>query len=108
MALVNPEIVEYGSEIIPYDEGCLSVPEVYAQVMRPRTVKVKAQTLNGETIEFECGGLLARCIQHEVDHLNGTVFVDRLTEEVKSLVRNELSALERRGKRFDYQRNIRL
>ena len=108
LALVNPEIVEFGSEICPYDEGCLSVPEVYAEVMRPRLIKVKAQDLSGNTLEFECGGLLARCIQHEVDHLNGLLFVDRLTEEVRSSVANELSALQRRGRKFNYQRDIKL
>ena len=101
-------IVEFGSEICPYDEGCLSVPEVYAEVMRPRLIKVKAQDLSGNTLEFECGGLLARCIQHEVDHLNGLLFVDRLTEEVRSSVATELSAVQRRGRKFNYQRDIKL
>ena len=108
MALVNPQIVEFGNEIVPYDEGCLSVPEVYAEVMRPRTVKVKAQDLSGNVLEFECGGLLARCIQHEVDHLDGMTFIDRLADEVKAQVAGELTALERRGKRFNYQRDIKL
>ncbi len=107
LALVNPEITEFGSEIEPYDEGCLSVPEIYAEVMRPRLIKVKAQDLSGQSIEFECGGLLARCIQHEVDHLDGYVFIDRLTDEVKATVADELAALERRGKRFNFQREIK-
>jgi peptide deformylase len=70
LALVNPEITAFSEDITPYDEGCLSVPNIYAQVMRPRSIKVKAQDLQGNTVEFECGGLLARCIQHETDHLN--------------------------------------
>ena len=107
LALVTPEITEFGSEIEPYDEGCLSVPEIYAEVMRPRLIKVKAQDLSGQSIEFECGGLLARCIQHEVDHLDGYVFIDRLTDEVKATVADELAALERRGKRFNFQREIK-
>ena len=108
MALVNPRIVEFGSEITPYDEGCLSVPEVYAEVMRPSVIKVEAQDLAGNKFEFECGGLLARCIQHEVDHLDGFVFVDRLSDEVRAEVSEELTALKRRGKKFKYQRDIKI
>lgn len=107
LALVNPEIIEFGSETEPYDEGCLSVPNLYAEVVRPRMIKVRAQDLTGATFEFECGGLLARCIQHEVDHLNGFVFVDRLSEEVKATVADELAAMVRRGKKFNFQREIK-
>ena len=108
VALVNPQIVEFNTEITPYDEGCLSVPEVYAEVMRPSVIKVRAQDLSGKEFEFECGGLLARCIQHEVDHLDGKVFVDRLTDEVKAQVKDELAALQRRSKRNNFRRDIGL
>ena len=107
LALVNPEIIEFGSETEPYDEGCLSVPELYAEVIRPRMIKVRAQDLTGQTFEFECGGLLARCIQHEVDHLDGFLFVDRLSDEVKPTVADELAAMQRRGKKFNFQRDIK-
>ena len=107
LALVNPEIIEFGGETEPYDEGCLSVPGLYAEVIRPRLIKVRAQDLTGESFEFECGGLLARCIQHEVDHLEGYLFVDRLSDEVKSSVSGELAAMERRGKKFNFQRDIK-
>ena len=93
LALVNPQIIEFGSETEPYDEGCLSVPELYAEVIRPRMIKVRAQDLTGQTFEFECGGLLARCIQHEVDHLDGFLFVDRLSDEVKPTVADELGII---------------
>lgn len=108
VVLVNPEIVEYNNEITPYDEGCLSVPDIYARVMRPSIIKVKAQDLTGAFFEFECGGLLARCIQHEVDHLNGLTFIDRLSDEVRASVSGDLAALERRGKKFNYQRDIKI
>ena len=108
MVLVNPEIVEYNNELAPYDEGCLSVPGIYAEVIRPRVIKVKAQDLNGSSFEFECGGLLARCIQHEVDHLNGLTFVDRLSPEVRASVNGDLAALERREKKVNYQRNVKI
>ena len=107
LALVNPEIIEFGSETEPYDEGCLSVPELYAEVIRPRLIKVRAQDLTGQTFEFECGGLLARCIQHEVDHLDGYLFVDRLSDEVKASVADDLAAMQRRGKKFNFQRDIK-
>ena len=99
--------MEFSSDVEPYDEGCLSVPEIYAEVIRPRQIKVKAQDLSGNNIEFECGGLLARCIQHEVDHLDGFVFTDRLSDEVRDSVSEELTALKRRGKKFNYQRDIK-
>ena len=107
LALVNPEIIEFGSETEPYDEGCLSVPELYAEVIRPRLIKVRAQDLTGQTFEFECGGLLARGIQHEVDHLDGYLFVDRLSDEVKASVADDLAAMQRRGKKFNFQRDIK-
>ena len=68
---------------------------------------MRAQDLTGATFDFECGGLLARCIQHEVDHLNGFVFVDRLSEEIKATVADELAAMVRRGKKFNFQREIK-
>ena len=108
VALVNPQIVEFNTEITPYDEGCLSVPDVYAEVMRPSVIKVRAQDLSGNEFEFECGGLLARCIQHEVDHLDGKVFVDRVSDEVKAQVKDELAALLRRSKRNNFRRDIGL
>ena len=108
MALVNPEIVSSGSEIVPYEEGCLSVPSLYAEVMRPRVVRVRAQDLDGVPMEFEAGGLLARCCQHEIDHLNGFLFVDRLTDEVHAEVADALAQMERRGKRLHFRRELKI
>ena len=108
LALVNPEIVSTGGELLPYDEGCLSVPSLYAEVMRPRLVRVKARDLTGTVLEFEAGGLLARCLQHEIDHLNGILFVDRLSEDVHAKVAEELAMMERRGKRLHYRRELKV
>lgn len=108
LALVNPGIAASGSEIVPYDEGCLSVPELYAPVMRPRVVRVRAQDLSGAELEFEAGGLLARCIQHEIDHLDGVLFVDRLTDEAREEIASGLAGLERRGRRLNYQREVKI
>ena len=108
LALVNPQIVSSGDEIVPYDEGCLSVPSLYAEVMRPRLVRVRAQGLDGAGMEFEAGGLLGRCLQHEIDHLNGFLFVDRLSDEVRAGVADELEAMERRDKRLHYRRELKI
>ena len=77
-SLVNPEIIEHRGEI-EMEEGCLSVPGVYENVRRPEWVKVKALDRNGDPYELEIDGLLAVCIQHEIDHLNGKLFVDYLS-----------------------------
>lgn len=108
LALVNPEIVASGGEIVPYEEGCLSVPELYAPVRRPRVVRVKARDLSGNWLEFEAGGLLARCIQHEIDHLQGVLFVDRLSDEARQGIADGLAGLERRGRRLHFQREMKI
>ena len=77
LTLINPELVSFSAELCDFDEGCLSVPKVYANVVRPCRVVLKSQLLDGSTVELECGGLLARALQHEIDHLNGIVFVQR-------------------------------
>lgn len=92
--LVNPEIVEeLGREV--EEEGCLSIPEITEKVSRPERIRVKAQRLDGETIELEAEGLLARAICHEIDHLNGVLFVDRLTGLRRERVKRQLRRLSR-------------
>lgn len=76
---VNPEIVWTSEETVPYDEGCLSIPEYFDSVERPARCRIKYLGFNGEAIEEECEGLYAVCIQHEMDHLNGVLFIDHLT-----------------------------
>ena len=76
---VNPEIVWTSEETAPYDEGCLSIPDYYDSVERPARCRIKYLGFNGEAIEEECEGLYAVCIQHEMDHLNGVLFIDHLT-----------------------------
>jgi len=78
---VNPEIIGTSQEIIPYEEGCLSIPGVYSEVMRPRAVTVQAWTLKGKPFKIDAEGILARVIQHEIDHLKGVLFIDHLTEK---------------------------
>jgi peptide deformylase len=80
MVLINPEIVWVSEEKRAYEEGCLSIPEYYEEVERPDRVRFRYMDLQGETIEQEADGLLATCVQHEIDHLNGVLFIDYLSK----------------------------
>ena len=79
LILINPEITDYGTTLNSYEEGCLSIPGVYLNVIRPSTIKLKFRDEMGRPRKMKADGLLARCIQHEMDHLNGVLFVDRVT-----------------------------
>ena len=91
LILINPEITAFGSTLNTYEEGCLSIPGVYLNVVRPSTIKLKFRDDMGRPRKMNADGLLARCIQHEVDHLRGILFVDRVTakEELKTLLNKE-------------------
>ena len=78
LVLVNPQVVS-ASGRAKGEEGCLSIPDIYGDVERPRTVAVRAQDLEGRTFEIEASDLLARCLQHEIDHLDGKLFIDYLS-----------------------------
>ena len=78
---INPQIIATSDDSVPYEEGCLSVPQVYENIMRPSKVTVQAQDQNGKKFTLEAEGLLARIIQHENDHLEGVIFIDRGDEE---------------------------
>lgn len=77
--VINPEIVEADGKTAKAEEGCLSIPDVYGDVERPARVRVRALDLEGNTFEVEAGELLARCLQHEIDHLHGKLFIDYLS-----------------------------
>ena len=104
LTVINPEIIGKSGQLVKREEGCLSVPDIYAPVVRPASVVFRAQTLDGEFFEFECGGLLGRCIQHELDHLDGFLFTDRLTPEDERLIRGDLKRLEQIGRSCNYRR----
>ena len=97
--LINPEIISHSDEASVYEEGCLSVPGVYDEVERPSRVRVRARNLDDEVIEFDAEGLLAVCVQHEIDHLNGKVFVQHLSllkqTRLKAKLRKQERELER-------------
>src|SRR5919107_2344258 len=80
LVLINPEIVWASEEKRVYEEGCLSIPEYYEEVERPGRVKYRYRDLNGEVVEGEADGVLATCVQHEIDHLNGVLFIDYLSK----------------------------
>jgi peptide deformylase len=88
--LINPQITWASDETVVCEEGCLSVPSVYDEVRRPARVRVRAQDADGKPFELECEGLLAVCVQHEMDHLTGKVFVDYLSALKQDRIRNKL------------------
>ncbi len=83
LVLINPEITATGGSICTYEEGCLSIPGVYLDVVRPSVVEVSYRDAMGRPKRMKADGLMARCIQHELDHLNGVLFVDRVTDGEK-------------------------
>lgn len=85
---INPSILETSEEMVKYEEGCLSIPGVWAEVLRPKTVQIQAWNEKGRPFTLQADGILARVILHEYDHLEGTLFIDRLSE----LKRNRLLA----------------
>ena len=92
---INPEIIAQSIEKKEWEEGCLSVPEVYDIVTRPDRVRVRALDLNGDVFEMDCDELLAVCLQHEIDHLNGKVFVQHLSKLKQNRLKAKIKKLER-------------
>ncbi|MEO6224826.1 MAG: peptide deformylase [Sphingomicrobium sp.] len=88
---VNPEILSNSDQDVPYTEGCLSVPEQYAEVMRPDRIRARWQDVSGKTYEQDIEGLLAVCLQHEMDHLNGVLFIDHLSRLKREMVLKKLA-----------------
>jgi len=99
-ALVNPEVIAKSAEMATREEGCLSLPDQYAEVTRPARVKVRYQDEQGIRQEVEAEGLLAACLQHEIDHLNGVLFVDYLSSLKRNMLLRKLAKeqKERRGR----------
>ena len=93
LVLINPQVTPLGDPVTG-PEGCLSFPEIYADITRSGSVSVAALNDAGEGIEFKAGGLLARAIQHEADHLNGILFIDRMSAEAKNELKPQLESLQ--------------
>ncbi len=96
IALINPEIIAVSDETSVYNEGCLSIPEYYEEVERPARVTVRYQDLKGAMQETAADGLLATCIQHEIDHLNGVLFIDHLSRLKRDRVIKKFTKAARR------------
>lgn len=99
--MINPEIIESSDDINSYKEGCLSLPDMFAEVKRPKSIKVKFQDLDGKPQELQADGLLATCIQHEIDHLNGVIFVDHTSSLKRDMILRKLKKLKKQGA-FDH------
>jgi peptide deformylase len=95
LALINPVIEYFSDDTDNMEEGCLSLPGINAEVTRPSEAVVKGITRNGRAIEISASGLLSRALQHEVDHLNGTLIIDRLKEKESKRVESALEELKR-------------
>ncbi|MEX2519412.1 MAG: peptide deformylase [Paracoccaceae bacterium] len=95
MALINPEIIDASEEVNEHEEGCLSIPEQYALVTRPAEVTVRWTTPEGTPAERRFDGLWATCVQHEIDHLNGRLFIDHLGTVKRQLITQKMKKLKR-------------
>ena len=96
LTLINPEILEFDGES-ETQEGCLSIPEIYETIKRPASIRVSAINRDGDPFELEADGLLACCIQHEIDHLDGKLFVDYLSKLKRNRIRKKMIKMVRDG-----------
>lgn len=99
LVLINPEIEVAGGATEIGSEGCLSFPEITGEIERAKSIIVHAQTLEDDKIDIEASGLLARAVQHEVDHLNGILFIDRMNSAAKAALSSRLKRLQKETKR---------
>ncbi len=97
LVFINPEITWSSAEKSTYEEGCLSIPEYYEEVERPAAVKVKFIDLDGKPQEIEASGLLATCLQHEIDHLNGVLFIDHISKLKRDMVMKKFKKAAKKG-----------
>jgi peptide deformylase len=96
LSLANPSVTLLPSDKTVYEEGCLSFPDIRGDVIRPDSIRVTYQDLQGASHTLVCDGLLARCIQHEVDHLNGTLFIDRMEKKVRAGIEKDIKELAKK------------
>ena len=96
LVLINPEVVWASEETRVYEEGCLSIPEYYEEVERPERVRFRYTTLDGEIVEADADGLMATCVQHEIDHLNGVLFIDHLSKLKRDRVTKKFAKAAKR------------
>ena len=97
LVFINPEIVWSSDEKATYEEGCLSIPEYYEEVERPKSVRVKFLDRDGKPQEMEADGLLSTCLQHEIDHINGVLFIDHISKLKRNMVLKKFKKAAKRG-----------
>jgi peptide deformylase len=107
MAIINPTIVESGGEWV-YDEGCLSIPGLYVEMLRPNNVLVRGLTVEGDEIEIEASELMGRLFQHEIDHLNGVLMFDRMTPEQRKAAMVEYRRIQEQPAAEPAKRRLKL
>jgi peptide deformylase len=101
MVMINPEILRYSDETVVREEGCLSIPEYYAEVERPASLRVRFLDRDGKAQEIDARGVLATCVQHEVDHLDGKLFIDYLSKLKRDMVIRKFAKQARTGTKPD-------
>ncbi|MDD6487616.1 MAG: peptide deformylase [Spirochaetales bacterium] len=104
---INPQIISTSAELVPFEEGCLSIPKVYEKIMRPEKVTVQAQDEFGKKFLLEADGLLARAIQHENDHLDGILYIDKGDADFKKKVEEQFAKREERRKAKQAQKKAK-
>ena len=95
MVLINPQVIWSSEELSVYDEGCLSIPDQYAEIERPASVKVRWMDLDGKEVQEHFDGLWATCVQHEIDHLDGKLFIDYLKPLKRQMITRKMQKLKR-------------
>lgn len=104
---INPQIIATSTELCPYEEGCLSIPGIYEEIMRPKSVTVQAMNEKGKSFTLEADGLLARIIQHEYDHLDGMLYIDRGDMEFKGQIEAKFAKKAERRQQKEAQKAAR-
>jgi len=92
--IINPEVMETGGEIVTGEEGCLSFPGLYQMIERPTKITIKSVNLDGKEYYFDAQGLVARVILHEIDHLDGVLFIDKLSSAQRNLIKSKLKRIK--------------
>ncbi|MEM9062961.1 MAG: peptide deformylase [Pseudomonadota bacterium] len=95
MVLINPEVIASSEEVEEYEEGCLSIPDIFANVTRPSDVRVRFLDVDGSEQERDFAGIWSTCVQHEIDHLNGKLFIDYLSPMRRSMITSKMKKLKR-------------
>jgi peptide deformylase len=106
LLMANPEIVEASDDDVTYEEGCLSVPEHYSDVARPAKVKMRYLDRDGVAQEMACEGLLATCVQHEIDHLDGVLFIDHISSLKRNMILRKLLKARKEKERDDAEDKV--